>query len=61
VYCHSDVPESEQAWQVILTVNADAGAALSKRTVTTSFKDLMRSLIEVLKGVGSKYQIDFAH
>lgn len=26
-----------------------------------SFKDLMRSLIEVLKGVGSKYQIDFAH
>ena len=26
-----------------------------------SFKDLMRSLIQVLKGVGSKYQIDFAH
>jgi len=26
-----------------------------------SFKDLMRSLIGVLKGVGSKYQIDFAH
>lgn len=26
-----------------------------------SFKDLMRSLIEVLKGVSSKYQIDFAH
>lgn len=26
-----------------------------------SFKNLMRSLIEVLKGVGSKYQIDFAH
>jgi transposase len=26
-----------------------------------SFKALMRSLIQVLKGVGSKYQIDFAH
>jgi len=26
-----------------------------------SFKDLMRLLIQVLKGVGSKYQIDFAH
>lgn len=26
-----------------------------------SFKDLMRSLIGILKGVGSKYQIDFAH
>lgn len=26
-----------------------------------SFKDLMRSLIAVLKGVGSKYQINFAH
>lgn len=26
-----------------------------------SFKDLMRSLIKILKGVGSKYQIDFAH
>jgi len=26
-----------------------------------SFKDLMRSLIHVLKGIGSKYQIDFAH
>jgi len=26
-----------------------------------SFKALLRALIEVLKGVGSKYQIDFAH
>lgn len=26
-----------------------------------SFKDLMRLLIQVLKGVGSKYQIDFDH
>lgn len=26
-----------------------------------SGKDLLRSLIAVLKGVGSKYQIDFAH
>lgn len=26
-----------------------------------SFKDLLRSLIEVLKGVGSKYRINFAH
>lgn len=26
-----------------------------------SFKDLLKSLFEVLKGVGSKYQIDFAH
>lgn len=26
-----------------------------------SFKDLMRLLLKVLKGVGSKYQIDFAH
>jgi transposase len=30
-------------------------------TAYESFKDLMRSLIQVLKGVGSKYQIDFAH
>ncbi|MGH9765861.1 MAG: IS630 family transposase [Blastocatellia bacterium] len=26
-----------------------------------SFKDLLRSLIAVLKGVGSKYQVNFAH
>ncbi|MCG3146268.1 MAG: hypothetical protein HONDAALG_04167 [Gammaproteobacteria bacterium] len=26
-----------------------------------SFKDLLRSLFDVLKGIGSKYQINFAH
>lgn len=26
-----------------------------------SFKELMRSLVQVLKGIGSKYQINFAH
>lgn len=26
-----------------------------------SFKDLMQSLVQVLKGIGSKYQINFAH
>lgn len=26
-----------------------------------SFKNLLRLLLQVLKGIGSKYQIDFAH